>query len=111
MRSWCRPVSSSHVDIMQRRLELDVEATEEGVRTECVNDLAAAAAALQAAVTTVVAAAEQPARRQPTPDLVAMCFEAVSAMLGALLQWPGLSSNEPMQLVCMHGVRRTFYRS
>jgi hypothetical protein len=70
---------------MQCRLELDVGATEEGVRKECVDDLAAAAAALQAAVTTVAAAAEQPARRQPTQKLVAACFEAVSAVLGAML--------------------------
>jgi hypothetical protein len=82
----CRPLSGSHADIMQRRLELDVEATEEGVRKECVDDMVAAVAALEAAVTLVVAAAEQPARRQPTPELITMCFEAVFGMLGASLR-------------------------
>jgi hypothetical protein len=72
---------------MQRRLELDVGATMDSVQKECMDDLAAAASALQVAVTTVVAAAEQPARRQLTQRLVAVCFEAVSAMLGALLRW------------------------
>lgn len=79
-------VSRSHVDVMQRLLELDVEATEDSVRKECMDDLAAAAAALEAAVTTVVAAAEQPARRQPAQKLVAVSFEAVFAVLGASLE-------------------------
>jgi hypothetical protein len=72
---------------MQRRLEMDVEATLASVRKECMTDLAGAATALQAAVTTVVAAAEQPARRQPTQELLDICFEAVFAVLGALLCW------------------------
>ena len=78
---------NSHADIMQRRLEMDVEATQASVRKECMTDLAGAATALQAAVTTVVAAAEQPAQRQPTPELLGICFEAVFAVLGALLCW------------------------
>ena len=96
----CRSVSSSCVDIMQRRLEMDVGATMDSVRKECIDDLAAAAAALEAAVTTVAAVAEQPARRQPTQKLVTVCFDAVFAVLGAFLWWAqGLVARRPCSCV------------